>query len=349
MVEGTALNNQEEIPRDVPPIRFGVLGTGRITRRLVADLQSVENVEVTAIASRADTRANWFADQYGIQNPVTGYQGLLDHNDVDAVYVALPPSMHAEWSCKAAAAGKHVLCEKPLAMNWESAQQIDVACRDAGVRWLDATGWLHHPRTAAFDEMISSGKLGTLGHISASVSFYRPFQSDEHRLDPNLGGGCLLDLGWYATGLVHRFGGMPHRVFADATGESGKTAEVGAEMRLTGMLWLPGGVTATISCGYDTASRKWFEIAGSDASLICDDFTRPWTDRPARCWIHDASGSVESESFDGHQERAMISALVSDDDSADDRRAEFQAQALATQRILDAMIESLRSGGVVAL
>lgn len=318
--------------------RFGVLGTGRITRRLVADLQSVDDVEVVAIASRSEERARWFADQYGIAHPVTSYSSLLDREDVDAVYVALPPSMHEEWSCGAARAGKHVLCEKPLSVTWRSAKQIDDACRQAGVRWLDATGWLHHPRTRAFDRWIAEGRLGKVGHISVSVSFYRPFQSDEHRLDPKLGGGCLLDLGWYAAGLVHRFGGLPERVFVDVVGD------VGAPMRVTAMLWLPGGVTATISCGYDTASRKWFEVAGADASLICDDFTRPWNDRPARCWIHDASGNVESETFEGHQERSMIGALLGKSELES-----YHAQALATHQILDAMHESATTAGVVTL
>ena len=91
--------------------RFGIIGTGRITRRLVADLQSTDNVSVTAIASRTDERARWYADQYGVANAVTGYQQLIQRDDVDAVYISLPPSMHAEWSIAAADAGKHVLCE----------------------------------------------------------------------------------------------------------------------------------------------------------------------------------------------------------------------------------------------
>jgi predicted dehydrogenase len=328
-------------------MRFGVLGTGRISRRMIADLQSTENVEVTAIASRSERRARWFADQHGIENPVTTYQALIDRDDVDAVYVALPPSMHAQWACAAAAVGRHVLCEKPLAMDTLSAIAIQDACRKSGASWLDATAWLHHERTEAFKKLIADGRLGSIGHISASVSFYRPFLTDEHRLDPAMGGGCLLDLGWYVAGMVNYFGGTPNRVYADAVIENG------VEIRLTGMMWLPGGVTATISCGYDTASRKWFEIAGTSASLICDDFTRPWPDKPARCWIHEASGAVESLAFTGHQERRMIARLasvVSDEDDLNPQDASavkcdlsvFQSQAITTHRILDAIKQSLQ-------
>ncbi|MGI9473459.1 MAG: Gfo/Idh/MocA family protein [Rubripirellula sp.] len=315
--------------------RFAVIGTGRITRRLVADLQSTDGVEVTAIASRTSERARWYADQYGIAAAVEGYDQLLKRDDVDAVYISLPPSMHAEWSIASANAGLHVLCEKPLAMTAEQAVAIDDACRQRNVRWLDATGWLHHPRTEAFQTSIASDRLGRLGHISAAVSFYQPFQSGDHRLDASLGGGCVLDLGWYACGLV-RFaaGHLPTQVAADVV------LIDGVPQRLTATLWLPDNVTATVSCGYDTATRKWFEVAGSSASLICDDFTRPWADRPPRCWIHDASGKVESQTFEGSQERQMISRLIGDEPL--DR---WQNAAIDTHRILDAVERSVAEGG----
>ena len=100
---------------------------------------------------------------------------LLDRDDVDAVYISLPPSMHKEWSIAAANAGKHVLCEKPLAMNTAEALEIAAAADRNGVRWLDATGWIHHQRTDAFAQMLRDNRLGEIGHISAAVSFYQPF------------------------------------------------------------------------------------------------------------------------------------------------------------------------------
>jgi len=315
--------------------RFGVIGTGRITRRLVADLQSTDGVEVTAIASRTSDRARWYADQYGIAAAVEGYQLLLQRDDVDAVYISLPPSLHAEWSIASAEHGLHVLCEKPLAMSTDQAMSIHVACQTHGVRWLDATGWLHHPRTTSFCDWIRGGRLGQLGHVSVAVSFYQPFQSGDHRLDPGLGGGCVLDLGWYACGLV-RFASasLPREVAADVV------IRDDVPQRLTATLWLADGVTATISCGYDTATRKWFEVAGSAASLICDDFTRPWTERPTRCWIHDASGKVEGHTFEGSQERIMISRLASGQPLT-----QWQQAAIETHLILDAIGASIEAGG----
>ncbi|MEM1067906.1 MAG: Gfo/Idh/MocA family oxidoreductase [Planctomycetota bacterium] len=317
-------------------MRFGVLGTGRITRRLVADLQSTDRVDVTAIASRTSDRAQWYADQYGIAHAVTGYSVLLDRDDVDAVYLSLPPSMHAEWSIRAAECGKHVLCEKPLALSITEVESIDEACKSSGVRWLDATGWLHHPRTEAFQELLADKRLGELGHITAAVSFYQPFQSGDHRLDPSLGGGCLLDLGWYACGAARFAAGvLPTAVSAKVL------IRQGVPQRLTAILDFPGEVTATISCGYDTATRKWFEVAGSAASLICNDFTRPWAERPTRFSLHDAAGNTQTHTIEGSQERHMIQRFISDD-SLDF----WQRQAMDTQRILDVAAQSADEGGV---
>lgn len=314
--------------------RFGVMGTGRITRRLVADLQSIESVNVTAIASRSQDRADWFASQYGIPAAVKTYEALLERDDVDAVYISLPPSMHTQWCVRAAHAGKHVLCEKPLALNVSEVVELHRACESGGVRWLDATGWPHHARTHRMRDLVREGATGKLGHLSVAVSFYRPFQSGEHRLEKSLGGGCLLDLGWYAAGLCRYFvGEVPKRVFADSILENG------VPIRTNAMLWFDDDVTASLSCGYDTATRKWCEIAGSEASVICDDFTRPWADRATRFWVHQASGEVEANEVSDSQECRMIERLIGTEPLDD-----FHTQALQTQAILDALAQSSENG-----
>ncbi|TWT52443.1 1,5-anhydro-D-fructose reductase [Rubripirellula amarantea] len=322
--------------------RFGILGTGRITRRLVADLQSTDGVSVGVIASRTKDRAKSHAQAYVIEHAIEGYEALLQRSDIDAVYISLPPSMHAEWSIAAAEHGKHVLCEKPLAMNLDESRSIDSACREHGVRWLDATGWLHHQRTDCFRKWLNEKKLGDIGHISASVSFYAPFQPGEHRLNASLGGGCLLDLGWYVGGLLtFAVNESESAVEADKiTVRASAMMKGGVPYRLTAMATIGDGITATLSCGYDTATRKWFEIAGSESSLICDDFTRPWAERPTRCWIHDASGSVNPKTFEDAQERSMIKRLI-----GDENLVPYHRQALRTQALLDAMTVSISQNG----
>ncbi|MDA8697532.1 Gfo/Idh/MocA family oxidoreductase [Rhodopirellula sp.] len=317
--------------------RFGVLGTGRITRRLIADLQSIDEVEVTAIASREISRAKWCADQHGIPAFVQGYENLIQREDVDAIYIALPPSLHYPFAIATAENKKDLLCEKPFALNSAQMEAIDAAFQKN--RWLDATGWLHHPRTQSFANWLKEGSLGKISHLSAALSFYQPFQSNDHRLQPELGGGCLLDLGWYIFGFTRFFmRQMPRSIYADAIVKEGVTQRVNA------MLWFENDVTASISCGYDAATRKWFEVAGSAASLICDDFTRPWHDRPTRCWIHEASGKVQSHSFEGNQEQQMIKNFISGEPLR-----HLQNQAIDTQRMIDAATLSIESGSKVDL
>ncbi len=313
-------------------MRFGIMGTGRITRRLVADLQSTAGVTVTAIASRGQSRATWCGGQYGIAKAIEGYDALVGDDEIDAVYVALPPSLHAHWSIAAINAGKHLLCEKPLATSLGEASAIAMAASQAEVRWLDATAWLHHRRTAAMKQLLDDGELGKLRHISASVSFFEPFQENDHRRDAALGGGCLLDLAWYSVGNAIFAAGPVRQVFADAIYHEG------AIFRANAMLWFDDDVTATINCAYDTATRKWMEWAGDQASVVCDDFIRPWLDRAARYWVHDRAGNVKSAEFDGSQERAMIEALVDGRDLTS-----FHIQSMRTQAALQAIERSLAS------
>ncbi len=295
------------------------------------------------IASRQFKRAVWCCQQNGVGKPVEGYQELIDSDEVDAVYLSLPPSLHAPWSIAAAEAGKHILCEKPLTLNLTETLELDHACRQHGVRWLDATGWLHHQRTKAFQQWIESGALGELGHLSASVSFFEPFQSGDHRLDASLGGGCLLDLGWYVAGAFvlaasAKRAGSDDSPWGAVQVNAHARIESGVSQRITAMIATENGLTATLSCGYDTATRKWMEVAGSRASLICDDFTRPWAERPTRCWIHDATGAVNSHCFEDQQEQQMVRRLIGNDDLRP-----FQTQAIRTQAILDGIAQSLKT------
>lgn len=325
-------------------IRFGVLGTGRITRRMVAELQQAEGVRVAGLASRDASRARWYANQFGIPHAMDDYAALIDSDEVDAVYIALPPSAHAPWAIAAALAGKHVLCEKPLATTLDDSLRIDAACTAAGVRWLDATAWFHHRRTAAMQRVIREGQLGKIKHVSAAVSFFEPFQSGDHRLSETLGGGCLLDLGWYAFGAaVWAAGGQPpQRVFA-AGRRRGDVWD-----RTSAVCVFDNGISATINCGYDTATRKWVEVAGDEASIVCDDFTRPWNDRPPRYWIHDRTGAVRSETFDGNQEADMVATMVQEIGGALDLTP-LRRQAIATASTLDAAARSLAQAREIIL
>jgi predicted dehydrogenase len=319
----------------VAELRVGVLGTARIARRIIADMQRVEGLAVVAIGSRSKERASWYAKQYGVAHAVEDYGALLARSDIDAVYIPLPPALHAPWCIAAANAGKHLLCEKPLACSPEEADAIDQACRDAGVQWLDATAWLHHPRSQQIIDWVQQQTLGPLRHVSASVSFFEPFQANDHRLMHSLGGGCLLDLGWYTAGLFVAVAGSMNCLAATATYEGDISRHVAALVTNE-----DATITGTLDCGFDTATRKWFEVAGTDASAVCDDFTRPWPDRPTRCWVHDRAGQVKSHTFSNEQEQSMLvrwrDAILGRVDLST-----LQQQALRTQRAIAAIAQRL--------
>jgi len=325
-------------------LRFGVLGTGRITRRMVVALQKNPHLRVSAIASRDATRARWYADQYGIPHAFTGYETLLRSDEVDAVYLALPPSEHFAWGIAAAEHQKHLLCEKPLSCGWAQARDLDHAFEQHGRQWLDATAWLHHPRTAAMAGIIASGQLGTIRHLSAAVSFFEPFQSEDHRLSRELGGGSLLDLGWYAAGLLiwGTGGELPDRIHAIAVDRGPIDVRVSVCGAL-GDRW-----STTLNCGYDCATRKWMEIAGDHASIVCDDFTRPWGDRSPRFWVHDRTGSVRCETIPGDQEAAMIDDFCLAIDGQIDLQHR-RRQALATQYLIESISQAVRDRCEIAL
>ena len=136
--------------------------------------------------------------------------------DLDAIYIALPPSMHAQWTIKAAEQGRHVLCEKPLARNLAEAKQMVEACRQSGVQLMDGVMWAHHERTAAMKRHVTDGSLGKLRRVTSSFTFnWDTIPEDNIRLSRELGGGALGDLGWYCVGaILWAFDAMPTRVFA---------------------------------------------------------------------------------------------------------------------------------------
>jgi predicted dehydrogenase len=194
---------------------------------------------------------------------------------------------------------------------------------------------MHHERTRQLRQWIDARMIGKLKHISAAISFFEPFQHNDHRLDPVLGGGCVLDLGWYAAGAAILAAGAPRRAIASTLWRDA------AARRCSGILWFDDDVTATVNCGYDMATRKWCEWAGDEASIVCDDFSRPWADRPARVWVHNRAGEVQKHEFGGSQERNMIAKLASSEPLG-----WYHLQAMRTQAAVDAMIRSGESGQV---
>jgi predicted dehydrogenase len=198
-------------------LRVGTLGAARITPgALIKPARQVPEVEVTAVAARDPARARRFAARHGIATVHDSYQALLADPDVDAVYNPLPNSLHAPWTLRAIAAGKHVLCEKPFTANEAEAAEVADAAKSAGLVVMEAFHYRYHPLARRMREVVA-GELGELGHVEASACFPLPRFSDI-RYQFDLAGGATMDAGCYAINCIRLLGpGEPEVVSARAT------------------------------------------------------------------------------------------------------------------------------------
>jgi predicted dehydrogenase len=195
-------------------LRIGALGAARITPlALLRPARSVSELEVLAVAARDPARARRFASRHGIARVHSGYAELLADPEIDAIYNPLPNSLHCEWTIRALEAGKHVLCEKPLAANAEEARRMALAAEKAGRVLVEAFHWRYHPLAERMKSVVASGALGRVRHIEASLCIPLPLPGDiRYRFD--LAGGATMDAGCYAVSIVRHLAGAEPEVVA---------------------------------------------------------------------------------------------------------------------------------------
>lgn len=250
-------------------VRWGVISTANIGRWAVNPaIQASANGELGAVASRSKATARAFAKQWNIPVSYGSYEELLADEDIDAVYIPLPNSLHREWSIKSMEAGKHVLCEKPLGLTKAECLDMDAASHANGVTFMEAFMYRFHPRTEQVLQMIRDGVVGELKMIQSTFTF-RLKHPDNIRLDPELGGGALMDVGCYCVNISRTAAGAePVEVQALAT----KSAS-GVDDMLAGSMRFANDVIASFQCGLNTHRRESYEIGGTDAYLkVADAF-----------------------------------------------------------------------------
>jgi len=249
------------------PVRIGVLGAARIARLFVDAVRPSRKIAVTAVASRDVERATAFARDTGVAIVHSTYEALLADPGIDAVYVPLPNSLHAEWSIRAANAGKHVLCEKPLAATAAEARAVFAAARSNSVHVVEGYPYRAQPQTLKMRELLAANAIGTLQLIHASFGF--PLTDAANiRMDPALAGGALMDAGAYPVSFVRTVAGMkPTRVIAVS-----RWGASGVDLTTAGTLEFPNGLLATISCSFATARHRHAFIAGDAGSIATTYF-----------------------------------------------------------------------------
>jgi D-xylose 1-dehydrogenase (NADP+, D-xylono-1,5-lactone-forming) len=243
-------------------IHFGILGCARICRRgMIEGIQSSGVAELAAIASRRGETAHAWAAEYGIPRAYDSYEALLADPGIEAVYIPLANDQHAKITMLAAAAGKHVLCEKPLARTVDEAAQMAAACRRHGVILMEAFMWRHHPRVRRVCEMIAAGELGELRLVKMDFSF--DIDRNDWRLQAQQGGGALFDLGCYGINAARLF---TRSEPVEITGWM-RPHTTGVDMTAGFQLRFASGALALLDCSFECPYRNRLEVVGTKAAV----------------------------------------------------------------------------------
>ena len=243
-------------------LNWGLLSTARINQALIPPIRNSKRNRLVAVASRSQATADAYAREWKIDRAYGSYEALLAAPDIDVIYNPLPNHMHAEWSIRALRAGKHVLCEKPLALSVEEVDAMAQASKEAGKVLTEAFMYRHHEQTLKVVEMIQRGQLGKLQLIRGAFSFLLKREGDI-RLNKEMGGGSIWDVGCYPISYARLVAGAEP---ADFLGWQ-TTGPGGADIMFVGQMRFPDGVYAQFDSSFISPPRTFMEIVGSEATL----------------------------------------------------------------------------------
>jgi xylose dehydrogenase (NAD/NADP) len=320
-------------------MRLGLLSTADINRKVIPGARASDKIELLAVASRDQARAEEYARTWEIERAYGSYEALLADPDIEAIYISLPNNMHREWSIKSLEAGKHVICEKPFSKRAEDVEAAFDAAERAGRLLTEAFMYRHNPQTARLVELVRGGTVGELRVIRSAFS-YALFDTENIRLRTDVEGGSLMDVGCYCVSGSRLLGGEPESVYGQAyIGPSG------TDWVFTGALRFADDVHALFDCGTCLPERDELEIIGSEGSLFLDD---PW---------HCYEPVIEMRRLDGSLERIEL-------DPVDSYRLELEnladaiagtaplllarEDALGQARTIEALFRSAESGSPVS-
>ncbi|MDV9189215.1 Gfo/Idh/MocA family oxidoreductase [Streptomyces sp. SR27] len=239
-------------------VRWGILATGGIAERFTADLLTLEDTEVVAVASRTEASAKAFADRFGIPRAYGDWAGLFADEDVDVVYVATPHHAHREAAGRALEAGKAVLCEKALTLNAREAGELVGLARDRGLFLMEAMWMYCNPLVLRIAELVRDGAIGEVRTVQADFGLAGPFAADHRLRDPAVGGGALLDLGVYPVSFAQLLLGEPDTVHAHAL-----LSPEGVDLNTGMLLGWDSGASALLSCSLVADTPLTASVTGS--------------------------------------------------------------------------------------
>ena len=323
-------------------LRWGVISTSNIGRAAVNPaIQASSNGELLAVASREEARAREFAEKWDIPTAYGSYQALLDDERIEAVYNPLPNSLHKEWTVKAAERGKHILCEKPLALNAAECREMEAAAAANGVKLLEAFMYRFHPRTERVLRMVKEGAVGDLKQIRSTFTFLltRP---ENIRWNPDLGGGALMDVGCYCVNVSRTIVGRePVEVRAMANFRT-----PGVDEQMAGTLRFEDGLLAHFDCALTMERTEAYQIQGTDGHLRIQNAFLPGTDETV-IEKFDAEIELTKLTVEGADEYQLMVEHFADC-ILNDRPLRYTAEEAAlNMRVIEALYESAGKGGEV--
>lgn len=245
-----------------PTLRWGILAPGVIATKFVRSLQRHTDQPVVAVGSRSEEKAKAFADEFSIPRSFGSYEGVLEDDNVDAVYIASPHSHHASMAIAALDAGKHALIEKPIATSAAEARAIKDASQRTGCFAMEAMHTRFHPKTHVLAEIMASDRLGDVAMVSAEAGAVFPVIHDSRIYDPALGGGALLDMGVYSLWFLNFVMGAPNLVQA-----TGTLTETGVDSESTTVVINESGQVGTASCSLHTLNSGIACVNGSEGRV----------------------------------------------------------------------------------
>ncbi|WP_426446097.1 Gfo/Idh/MocA family protein [Paenibacillus sp. S-38] len=254
--------------------QIGVIGAASILPRVLLEpVRDIGHLRVLGIASRTRSRAQRVADEYGIPLVFDSYEELLACREIDWVYILLSNHLHAEWTIKAAEAGKHVLVEKPLCLHSAEVRAIQEAAQRHGVHVLEGLMVQHHPWQAAVKDLIDGGSYGRLLEIGTRISYLpRAGFETSYRSFPELGGGAFQDLGCYWLQFLQAAVGLDAESYA---GRSSFAGPNGCDWTFEAELGYPGGLKASTVISFEKPYKASHTLIFEEAAVSADDFFRP--------------------------------------------------------------------------
>ena len=238
-------------------LNWGVLGAAKIARSVIPALHQSKLAKAYGVASRNSAKAEVFAKEHGFEKAYGSYQALLKDPAVDVVYNPLPNDLHCEWTIRALEAGKHVLCEKPLALNAAECRKMIAAAQRSGRLLMEAFMYRFHPQTLKILDLVAKQAIGKVRMVHASFGYTLDEAAQNVRLVPKMGGGSLMDIGCYCVNAIRTmFGEEPVAVHGHS--ERGHTRAV--DMAFAGSLFFSGGRIGLFTSSFRTALDWGIEI-----------------------------------------------------------------------------------------